>query len=104
MKVVREVHFRSWGSKIKYESSTRSPLLQLGLENRNFQVRVVREVHIRSCRFEIRNPESSFAHFFLLKCLFALRTFWNLRTFEGFAHFSDETPLVVKVGTTCGNN
>ena len=41
-KVVREVHFRSWGSKIptfKYESSTRSPLSQLGLENRNFEVR-----------------------------------------------------------------
>ena len=38
-KVVREVNFRSWGSKIatfKYESSTRSPLSQLGLENRNF--------------------------------------------------------------------
>ena len=38
-KVVREVNFRSWGSKIatfKYESSTRSALSQLGLENRNF--------------------------------------------------------------------
>ena len=55
-------------------------------------------------------PESSLAHFFLLKCLIArfvvsLRAFFcNLRTFEGFAHFSDETPLVAKVGTTCGNN
>ena len=38
-KVVREVHFRSRGSNIatfKYESSTRSPLSQLGLKNRNF--------------------------------------------------------------------
>ena len=38
-KVVREVNFRSWGLKIatfKYESSTRSALSQLGLENRNF--------------------------------------------------------------------
>ena len=38
-KVEREVNFRSRGSKIatfKYESSTRSPLSQPGLENRNF--------------------------------------------------------------------
>ena len=54
------------------------------------------------------HPESSFPHCFLLKCLFArfvvsLR-FLNLRTFEGFSHFSYETPLVAKVGTTCGNN
>ena len=38
-KVVREVNFRSWGLNIatfKYESSTRSPLSQPGLENRNF--------------------------------------------------------------------
>ena len=37
MKVVREVQFRSWGSKIatfKYESSTRSQLS--GIEHRNF--------------------------------------------------------------------
>ena len=37
-----EVNFRSWGLKIatfKYESSTRSPLSQPGLEHRNFQVR-----------------------------------------------------------------
>ena len=30
--------------------------------------------------------------------------FWNLRTFEGFAHFSDETPLVAKFGTAYVNN
>ena len=33
-----------------------------------------------------------------------LRAFWNLRTFERFAHFSDETPLVAKFGTACVNN
>ena len=41
-KVVSEVNFRSWGLKIatfKYESSKRSQLSQLGLENRNFSVR-----------------------------------------------------------------
>ena len=41
-KVVREVNFRSRGWKIatfKYESSTQSPLSQLGLENRDFLVR-----------------------------------------------------------------
>ena len=59
---------------------------------------------------DVDNPESSFAPFSLLKCLIAcfvvsLRAFLlNLRAFEGFAHFSDETPLVAKVGTTCGNN
>ena len=67
----------------------------------------VRKLHLGSARFtplnlRLRTFFCSNACLRVLRCF--LRAFWNLRTFERFAHFSDETPLVAKFGTACVNN